>query len=99
VVMIMDARHPMTRLDRQLIAWLEPAGRPVHVLLNKSDKLSRQAAQATLREVEAVLQREHAVFSVQLFSSTRKIGIVEAVAKIQEWFGADRNKKPPVKGE
>ena len=42
VVLIMDARHPLTELDWKLIAWLKPTGRPMHVLLSKSDKLSRQ---------------------------------------------------------
>jgi GTP-binding protein len=99
VVLIMDARHPLTELDRQLLVWLKPAGRPVHVLLSKSDKLSRQAAGSTLSRIEAALQREYVNCSVQLFSSTHKIGIVEATAKVQGWLGDGRNKKPPVKGE
>jgi GTP-binding protein len=99
VVLIMDARHPLTELDRQLLAWLKPTGRPVHVLLSKSDKLSRQAAGATLRSIEAALQRDYVNCGVQLFSSTHKIGIVEAAAKVQAWLGDGRNKKPPVKGE
>jgi GTP-binding protein len=99
VVLIMDARHPLTELDRQLLAWLKPAGRPVHVLLSKSDKLSRQTAGSTLRSIEAALQRDYVNCSVQLFSSTHKIGIVEAAAKVQAWLGDGRNKKPPVKGE
>jgi GTP-binding protein len=99
VVLIMDARHPLTEIDRQLLAWLSPTGRLVHVLLSKSDKLSRQAASATLRSVEAALHSEYVNCSVQLFSSTHKIGIVEAAAKVQAWLGDGRNKKPPVKGE
>src|SRR5258706_8751953 len=43
VVVVMDARHPLTPLDRQLLAWLRGAGRPAHVLLTKADKLSKQA--------------------------------------------------------
>jgi len=99
VVLIMDARHPLTGLDRQLIDWLKPAGRPVHVLLSKSDKLNRQQASATLRRVDAALRRDYVNCSVQLFSSTRKIGIVEAAARIEQWLGDGSNKKPPVKGE
>jgi GTP-binding protein len=98
VVLIMDARHPLTELDRMLIAWLKPTGRPVHVLLSKSDKLSRQTASATLRSVEAALQRDYVSCSVQLFSSTHKIGIAEAAAKVREWLGDDRNKNPRLKG-
>ena len=99
VVLIMDVRHPLTPLDRQLFAWLEPAGTPVHVLLSKADKLTRQHASATLREVNATLQGEYCNCSVQLFSSTRKIGTMEAAAKILHWLGEGANKKPPVKGE
>jgi GTP-binding protein len=98
VVLIMDARHPLTELDRKLIDWLKPAGRPVHVLLSKSDKLNRQTANATLRSVAAALQRDYANCSVQLFSSTHKTGIAEAAAKVREWLGGDRNKNPRLKG-
>ena len=99
VIVIMDVRHPLTRLDRQLLAWLGPSGRPVHVLLSKADKLTRQAAAEALRKIESQLQRYYANCTVQIFSSTRKIGIVEAAAKIHEWLSDGRNKKPPVKGE
>jgi len=100
VVLIMDARHPLTALDRQLISWLKPTGIPIHVLLSKSDKLSRQQANATLCSVALALQREYVnCSSAQLFSSTHKIGIVEAAAKITGWLGDGGNKKPPVKGE
>ena len=98
VVLIMDARHPLTSLDRQLFAWLAPTGKPVHVLLNKSDKLTRLQATATLSSVAGALQRDFPYCSVQLFSSTHKIGIVDACAKIADWLGGN-NKKPPVKGE
>jgi GTP-binding protein len=99
VILIMDVRHPLTELDRQLINWLRPTGVPVHILLSKSDKLGQQKANATLREVNATLARDYVNCSAQLFSSTRKIGIVEAAKQIQRWLSVGLNKKPPVKGE
>ena len=99
VVLVMDARHPLTPLDRQLLDWLKPSGTPLHVLLTKADKLGKQLADRTLVTVTAALEREYRNCSVQLFSSTRKIGIVEAAAQIQLWLGDGTNKKPPVKGE
>lgn len=99
VILIMDVRHPLTELDRQLIDWLAPSGVPVHVLLSKSDKLGQQKAHATLRDVNAALARDYANCSAQLFSSTRKIGIVDAARQIQRWLSVGWNKKPPVKGE
>ena len=99
IVLIMDARHPLTRLDWQLITWLKPTGRPLLVLLSKSDKLGRQVAQRALSHVETALARTYPGCSVQLFSSTHRIGVAQASAKILEWLGRGTNKKPPVKGE
>jgi GTP-binding protein len=86
VILIMDVRRPLTELDEQLINWLKPSAVPVHILLSKSDKLGQQKANATLREVNAALARHHANCTAQLFSSTRKVGIVEAAKQIQRWL-------------
>ena len=80
VVVVMDARHPLTPLDRQLLAWLREAGRPAHLLLTKADKLSRQAAQATLATVRADSEALLPGTTVQLFSSLKGEGIEEAEA-------------------
>src|SRR5262245_39936784 len=61
VVVIMDARHPATDLDRQLLAWLGEQQR-VLVLLSKADKLSRVAQATALREARPLSAH------VQLFS-------------------------------
>ena len=37
LVVIMDCRRPFTDLDRNLIAWFRPSGRPIHFLLSKAD--------------------------------------------------------------
>ena len=99
VILIMDVRHPLRELDQQLINWLKPTGVPVHILLSKADKLGQQKANATLREVNAALARDYVNCSAQLFSSTRKIGIVDSAKQIQRWLSVGGNKKPPVKGE
>lgn len=99
IVLVMDARHPLTPLDRQLLDWLTPSGKPLHALLTKADKLGKQHAERALRAVGTELARIHRNCSVQLFSATRKIGIVEAAGQIQTWLDDGTNKKPPVKGE
>lgn len=86
VVLIMDARHPMTELDVRMFDWLAPTGRPIHVLLSKSDKLSRQQAMQSLWKVQADLKQRGPQFSVQLFSSLKKSGIEEAEAVLSRWF-------------
>lgn len=97
VVVVMDARHPLTPLDRKLIEWLRAAGRATHVLLTKADKLSKQAAQATLALVRRDLQEICPGASVQLFSSLKRQGIPEAAAALERL--AFHKNKAPAKGE
>src|SRR5438128_285106 len=78
VVVVMDVRHPLTPLDRTLLEWLREAGRRAHVLLTKSDKLSRQAAAATLGRVRRELEALYPGTTVQLFSSSSRLGADEA---------------------
>jgi len=89
LVVIMDARHPLTELDEQMLAWFAPTAKPVHVLLTKSDKLSRQQATMTLNRVKLHLAEHFPHCSVQLFSSLKKIGAEEAEAVIASWFTAE----------
>ena len=82
----MDVRHPLTPLDRQMLDWFSPTGKPVHVLLTKSDKLSRQQAEKTLNHVRALLQDAYAQCSVQLFSSLTREGVEEAATLLETWL-------------
>lgn len=99
VVVVMDSRHPLTDLDLTLLEWLRAAARPAHVLLTKSDKLSRQAARATLDRVRSQLARLHPGASVQLFSSLKRDGIQEAAARLASLVDDARKNKAPAKGE
>ena len=93
VVLLMDARHPLTPLDLQLIEWL--GERPMHVLLSKADKLSRGAQGELLHDVRRRLGRNN----VTLFSSVTRQGVDECRDLLELWLQAGReNKKPPVKG-
>jgi len=41
VVCLVDARHPPSALDRQMVTWLSALGRPMQVVGTKIDKLGR----------------------------------------------------------
>ncbi len=101
LVLIMDSRHPLTELDRSLLEWFRPSGKPVHVLLSKSDKLSRGPAQQTLRQVRAELAEMGMNATVQLFSSLKRDGADEAEGVLRAWLGVSGNppKKNPAQGE
>ena len=104
LVVIMDIRRPLTDLDLRLIDWFRPTGRPIHFLLSKADKLSRQEQTTVLRAVKAELATwgDAGLYSVQLFSSLKRTGVEEAEALLGDWLGiegkAQQNKRPPEKG-
>ncbi|MDY0011696.1 MAG: ribosome biogenesis GTP-binding protein YihA/YsxC [Rhodocyclaceae bacterium] len=87
LVLIMDSRHPLTPLDRQMLDWFAPSGRPVHVLLTKCDKLSRNEANATLFAVRKELAAWGGNVTVQLFSSLKKTGCEEVEQVVGGWLG------------
>ena len=102
LVLIMDARRPLTELDRQMLEWFGPTGKPIHVLLTKADKLTRNEAAATLRSTREALSPWSDQVSVQLFSSLKKTGMDEAESVIGGWLGHVTRQEiemPPVKGE
>ncbi len=86
LVLVMDSRHPLTPLDRQMLDWFCPTGKPVHVLLTKSDKLSRNEANQTLMKVRKELETTWGNCTVQLFSSLKKQGVEEAETVIGKWL-------------
>ncbi len=97
---IMDARHPMTPLDEQLLEWFLPAGKPMHILLTKADKLSRRESADQLASVRTALRARGPQFSAQLFSSLKRTGVDEARAVLLRWFELERDKeRPPVEGD
>ncbi|SFW36440.1 ribosome biogenesis GTP-binding protein YihA/YsxC [Nitrosovibrio sp. Nv17] len=89
MVLVMDVRHPLTSLDLRMLGWFGPTGKPVHVLLAKSDKLSRRQAVRTLAQVSSYLREAYPQCSTQLFSSLTKEGVKEAMAVLEEWFGEE----------
>ena len=80
LALVMDVRHPLTELDRRMLDWFRPTGKPVHILLTKADKLSREAGRAALKRVAGE------VAAVQLFSSLKKAGVDEAESVFGAWL-------------
>ncbi|MDR4514723.1 ribosome biogenesis GTP-binding protein YihA/YsxC [Nitrosomonas sp.] len=90
LVLIMDVRHPLKELDLQMLDWFSVTGKPIHILLTKADKLSRHLAESTLFKVKDNLMRHYPSVSVQLFSSTKAIGIAEANNALRSWIDGNR---------
>lgn len=89
IVLLMDVRHPLKDQDRDLIGWAAALGIPLHVLLTKSDKLSRGPGKSTLLAVRRELASIPAT-TVQLFSALSGEGIDEARKVLDQWYTAPR---------
>jgi GTP-binding protein len=83
VVVIMDARHPFTPLDEQLIAWLGDTRKLL--LLAKSDKLSRAEQNALVKQHEGAV----------LFSSMTRQGVEECRGLLERWLQQAAEIKSP----
>jgi GTP-binding protein len=105
LILIMDARRPFTDLDKQMLEWFAPTGRPVHCILAKADKLNRNDSTNALRLTQSVLASYVDVngvpfpYTAQLFSALKRIGLEEADAKIQELLGLDQPFEPITSAE
>lgn len=87
LVIVMDIRHPLRELDIKLLAYCDNRGLPVHVLLNKADKLSKGAAAKTLLAVRAALADYRNTISFQLFSALKGTGVKELHSVLDAWYG------------
>ncbi|MBP7582019.1 MAG: YihA family ribosome biogenesis GTP-binding protein [Vogesella sp.] len=87
LLLIMDSRHPLKELDWKMIEFFTVTQRPVHILLSKADKLSRQEQQKVLSSVKKQLA-DYPNITLQLFSSSKKTGTEEVAGIVESWFAA-----------
>lgn len=101
LILIMDSRHPLKALDIQMLDFFHITGRPVHILLSKADKLSKNDQIKTLAAVKKSLKpyTERQKISVQLFSSLKKQGMDEVNQVVSSWFDAHREEIENLAGE
>lgn len=85
VVLIMDVRHPLKEFDQMMLEWAEAYQFPLHILLTKADKLSKNEAAKSLATVKRAI-KPYPMTSVQLFSTPKSIGCEEAQLKLAQWL-------------
>jgi GTP-binding protein len=95
----MDIRHPLTPLDQQMLEWFSLNKKPIHILLTKADKLSREASYKILRSVQKEIDEKWGASlgiecTVQLFSSLKKQGVDDAETIIGKWLNTSINHVP-----
>ena len=82
-----------------MLDWFAPRQKPIHILLTKSDKLSKDKSLRTLSDVKKIIQTKWADLyqtkcTIQLFSSLKKQGIEQADEVIQNWLILNKNNIP-----
>lgn len=94
LVLIMDCRHPLKPLDQQMLTWGQAVDLPIHIVLNKADKLSRAQQQRTLNAVRQQLKQgrpSRHLPTVQLCSTTTKLGLADCQQRIAQWLKPQTN--------
>ncbi|MBC8943996.1 ribosome biogenesis GTP-binding protein YihA/YsxC [Xenorhabdus indica] len=86
LVVLMDIRHPLKDLDRQMIEWAVVMQVPVMILLTKADKLASGARKSQLNKVRQELARLEGDIQIENFSVLKKIGIDQLEQKLNSWF-------------
>lgn len=89
-VLIVDSRRGLMDLDIGLLDFLSQRKLPVHIVLSKSDKLTRQESILAQRKVEKDMAPRIAdghPITVQLWSALKKSGVDTLENKLKGWIG------------
>jgi GTP-binding protein len=86
LVVVMDIRHPFKEFDHQLLYWASECELPVHILLNKADKLTHNHIQQTLQSVPQAIAAYKNPLTYQAFSAAKGLGIKELRDCLDQWF-------------
>ena len=86
VVLVTDIRHAGAKFDVELIDWATASEMPLHVLLNKADKLKSGARRQALNRY----RHDHAShISAQLFSARSGLGVEGLLTVLEGWLSRD----------
>ena len=81
---IMDIRHPFKEDDLNLIDWCESRALPMILLLNKSDKLSKNKVSQAVMNAKKILGSLSIKSYVIATSATNKTGIEDLLESIND---------------
>ncbi len=86
IVVVMDIRHPLKDLDKQLIQWAVDSDISVLALLTKSDKLKQSARSKAVKEVRNAVTEFGGDVIVEPFSSLKNTGLEKLKLILTEWY-------------
>ena len=86
LVLLMDIRHPLKEIDRQLLQWAVATELSVLVLLTKADKFNTSPRNAIVQQVRRDVRDFGGDVRVEAFSSLKGIGIDTLAAVLTQWY-------------
>ena len=86
LIIVMDIRHSFKESDLILIRWCFETQTPITVLLNKSDKLSKNKSKLELENAVRISKNLPGRINIQLFSAKKFIGQDELKTTICSWL-------------
>lgn len=96
LVIVMDARRPLTDHDWRMIDWIQQGRAELHFLLTKSDKLSRNQAKSTLLSTQKQLEDAGIEATLQLFSALKKEGIDDLQGLLDSYYFQQHSDSPSI---
>ena len=99
LVLVVDIRRELTELDTQMLDWFAPQKKHIHVLLTKSDKVSKAKSERKHNNINHEIKEKwgkklNVECSAQLFSCLTKQGIEKATKQIEQWYNYIINNIP-----
>lgn len=86
LVIVMDIRRPMLEYDLNMLNYAEAHNLPVHVVLNKQDKLKHGQAKSALLKTQKELKEYDNECTVQMYSALKGTGVEELGQQLNNWF-------------
>ena len=86
LVLLMDIRHPLKEIDRQLLQWAVATELSVLVLLTKADKFNTSPRNTIVQQVRRDVREFGGDVRVEAFSSLKGIGIDTLADVLTQWY-------------
>ncbi len=89
LVIVMDIRRPMLEYDLNMLAWTNTRDLPVHVVLNKSDKLKHGQAKTMLLTTQKQLKEINPQYTAQIYSALKGVGVRDLEKQLNGWLNPE----------
>lgn len=86
LILVMDIRHPVKPLDITLLNYCAELNLPVHILLNKTDKLSKNNVINIEKKTKVALTGLYKNVTLQAFSALKGDGLRDLQKQLDAWF-------------